>query len=83
MNHTRHQVELRVVLMEKSLIMEENKGGRGAAAPELNLTSSTYRAPTRTSSSTSRTATARSLYFDLDVIREDQVTPREPWRRPR
>ncbi|KAI4555409.1 hypothetical protein MJG53_019099 [Ovis ammon polii x Ovis aries] len=70
-NHTALR-ELRVVLMEKSLIMEENKEDVERQLLELNLTLQHLQGAHADLIKYVKDCNCQKLYFDLDVIREDQ-----------
>uniref|UniRef100_A0A8C6REL1 Multimerin-2 n=1 Tax=Nannospalax galili TaxID=1026970 RepID=A0A8C6REL1_NANGA len=70
-NHTALR-ELRVVLMEKSLIMEENKEEMEQQLLELNLTLQHLQAGHADLIKYVKDCNCQKLYFDLDVIREGQ-----------
>ncbi|KAB0405688.1 hypothetical protein E2I00_016004 [Balaenoptera physalus] len=77
-NHTALR-ELRVILMEKSLIMEENKEDMERQLLELNLTLQHLQGAHADLIKYVKDCNCQKLYFDLDVIREGQrdTTPRE------
>ncbi|XP_027386392.1 multimerin-2 [Bos indicus x Bos taurus] len=70
-NHTALR-ELRVILMEKSLIMEENKEDMERQLLELNLTLQHLQGAHADLIKYVKDCNCQKLYFDLDVIREDQ-----------
>ncbi|KAB0381833.1 hypothetical protein FD755_003750 [Muntiacus reevesi] len=70
-NHTALR-ELRVILMEKSLIMEENKEDVERQLLELNLTLQHLQGAHADLIKYVKDCNCQKLYFDLDVIREDQ-----------
>ncbi|KAI5154864.1 Multimerin-2 [Manis pentadactyla] len=70
-NHTALR-ELRVILMEKSLIMEENKEDMERQILELNLTLQHLQGAHADLIKYVKDCNCQKLYFDLDVIREDQ-----------
>lgn len=70
-NHTALR-ELRVILMEKSLIMEENKEQLERQLLELNLTLQHLQAGHADLIKYVKDCNCQKLYFDLDVIREGQ-----------
>ncbi|KAM5139426.1 multimerin-2 [Callospermophilus lateralis] len=70
-NHTALR-ELRVILMEKSLIMEENKEEMERQLLELNLTLQHLQGAHADLIKYIKDCNCQKLYFDLDVIREDQ-----------
>ncbi|XP_012579355.1 PREDICTED: multimerin-2 [Condylura cristata] len=70
-NHTALR-ELRVILMEKSLIMEENKEEMERQLLELNLTLQHLQGGHADLIKYVKDCNCQKLYFDLDVIREGQ-----------
>lgn len=70
-NHTALR-ELRVILMEKSLVMEENKEDVERQLLELNLTLQHLQGAHADLIKYVKDCNCQKLYFDLDVIREDQ-----------
>lgn len=70
-NHTALR-ELRVILMEKSLIMEENKEEVERQLLELNLTLQHLQGSHADLIKYVKDCNCQKLYFDLDVIREGQ-----------
>lgn len=70
-NHTALR-ELRVILMEKSLIMEENKEEIERQLLELNLTLQHLQGGHADLIKYVKDCNCQKLYFDLDVIREGQ-----------
>ncbi|XP_045424991.1 multimerin-2 isoform X1 [Lemur catta] len=70
-NHTALR-ELRVILMEKSLIMEENKEEVERQLLELNLTLQHLQGGHADLIKYVKDCNCQKLYFDLDVIREGQ-----------
>ncbi|KAG8520620.1 Multimerin-2, partial [Galemys pyrenaicus] len=70
-NHTALR-ELRVILMEKSLIMEENKEELERQLLELNLTLQHLQGGHADLIKYVKDCNCQKLYFDLDVIREGQ-----------
>ncbi|XP_059982699.1 multimerin-2 isoform X1 [Lagenorhynchus albirostris] len=70
-NHTALR-ELRVILMEKSLIMEENKEDMERQLLELNLTLQHLQGGHADLIKYVKDCNCQKLYFDLDVIREGQ-----------
>lgn len=70
-NHTALR-ELRVILMEKSLIMEENKEEIERQLLELNLTLQHLQGGHADLIKYVKDCNCQKLYFDLDIIREDQ-----------
>uniref|UniRef100_A0A8D0NA09 EMI domain-containing protein n=1 Tax=Sus scrofa TaxID=9823 RepID=A0A8D0NA09_PIG len=70
-NHTALR-ELRVILMEKSLIMEENKEDMERQLLELNLTLQHLQGAHADLIKYVKDCNCQKLYFDLDVIREGQ-----------
>lgn len=70
-NHTALR-ELRVILMEKSLIMEENKEEIERQLLELNLTLQHLQGSHADLIKYVKDCNCQKLYFDLDVIREGQ-----------
>ncbi|XP_026360391.2 multimerin-2 isoform X2 [Ursus arctos] len=70
-NHTALR-ELRVILMEKSLIMEENKEEMERQLLELNLTLQQLQGGHADLIKYVKDCNCQKLYFDLDVIREGQ-----------
>ncbi|MBZ3880240.1 Multimerin-2 [Sciurus carolinensis] len=70
-NHTSLR-ELRVILMEKSLIMEENKEDMERQLLELNLTLQHLQGAHADLIKYIKDCNCQKLYFDLDVIREGQ-----------
>ncbi|XP_020016909.2 multimerin-2 isoform X1 [Castor canadensis] len=70
-NHTELR-ELRVILMEKSLIMEENKEEMERQFLELNLTLQHLQDSQADLIKYVKDCNCQKLSFDLDVIREDQ-----------
>ncbi|XP_057590256.1 multimerin-2 isoform X2 [Hippopotamus amphibius kiboko] len=70
-NHTALR-ELRVILMEKSLIMEENKEDVERQLLELNLTLQHLQGGHADLIKYVKDCNCQKLYFDLDVIREGQ-----------
>ncbi|KAK2508001.1 hypothetical protein MC885_009936 [Smutsia gigantea] len=70
-NHTALR-ELRVILMEKSLIMEENKEEMERQILELNLTLQHLQGAHADLIKYVKDCNCQKLYFDLDVIREGQ-----------
>ncbi|XP_040098092.1 multimerin-2 isoform X2 [Oryx dammah] len=70
-NHTALR-ELRVILMEKSLTMEENKEDVERQLLELNLTLQHLQGAHADLIKYVKDCNCQKLYFDLDVIREDQ-----------
>ncbi|XP_008058310.1 multimerin-2 [Carlito syrichta] len=71
-NHTALR-ELRVILMEKSLIMEENKEEVERQLLELNLTLQHLHGGHADLIKYVKDCNCRKLYLDLDVIREGQL----------
>lgn len=70
-NHTALR-ELRIILMEKSLIMEENKEEMERQLLELNLTLQHLQGAHADLIKYIKDCNCQKLYFDLDVIREGQ-----------
>nr|XP_004658079.2 multimerin-2 [Jaculus jaculus] len=70
-NHTALR-ELRVILMEKSLIMEENKEELERQLLELNLTLQHLQGGQADLIKYVKDCNCQKLYFDLDAIREGQ-----------
>ncbi|XP_055131441.1 multimerin-2 isoform X2 [Symphalangus syndactylus] len=70
-NHTALR-ELRVILMEKSLIMEENREGVERQLLELNLTLQHLQGGHADLIKYVKDCNCQKLYLDLDVIREGQ-----------
>ncbi|XP_006748430.1 multimerin-2 [Leptonychotes weddellii] len=70
-NHTALR-ELRIILMEKSLIMEENKEEMERQLLELNLTLQHLQGGHADLIKYVKDCNCQKLYFDLDVIREGQ-----------
>ncbi|XP_058527879.1 multimerin-2 [Ochotona princeps] len=70
-NHTALR-ELRIILMEKSLIMEENKEELEQQLMELNVTLQQLQGGQADLLKYAKDCNCQRLYLDLDVIREDQ-----------